>query len=62
MVGLPVAGYGTIGGLRGALADINHVRDAILALSGLAAGSAQRPPGAQTLGQCPAQRTPRLHV
>ena len=50
------------GGLGRALADVDHVRDAVLALAGLAAGAAQRPSGAQTAREVAAQRSARLHV
>ena len=55
-------GHRPVVGLGGPLGDVDHVRDPVLALPGLAAGLAQRPPGAQTAGQLPAQRAARLHV
>jgi hypothetical protein len=46
-VALPVTGHGAVGDFGWAFTDIDHVGDPVLALPGLAAGSAQRPTGAQ---------------
>ena len=46
-IALPVAGHGAVVGLGRALGDVDHVGDAVLALAGLAARLAQRPPGPQ---------------
>ena len=55
-------GDGAIVGLGGPLGDVDHVRDPVLALPGLAAGAPQRPSGAQAPGQVAAQRSAGLHV
>jgi hypothetical protein len=57
-----VAGHRAVGRLRGALGDVDHVGDAVLALAGLAAGLAQRPAGAQALREIAAQRACGLHI
>jgi hypothetical protein len=57
-----VARDGAVISLGGTLADVDHVRDPILALMGLAARATQRPPGPQALGQVTAQRSAGLHV
>ena len=50
-IAFPVARHGAVIGLGGTLGDVDHVRDAVLALTGLAARSSQRPPGPQAPGQ-----------
>ena len=61
-VTLPVPGNRAVGGLGRAFGDVDHVRDAVLALPRLPARMPQCPPGAQTLGQLPPQRTAGLDI
>ena len=61
-IALPVAGDGAVISLGGALCDVDHVRDPVAALAGLAARATQRPPGPQALGQIAAQRAAGLDV
>ena len=49
-------------GLGRAFADVDHVGDPVLALTGLAARDPQRPARTQTTRQLPFQRAARLHV
>jgi hypothetical protein len=57
-----MARHGPIIGLGRSLGDVNHVRDAVLALPGLAAGLADCPAGSQTPGQVPFQGAAGLHI
>ena len=61
-VPLPVPWHCPVLDLSRPLRDIDHVRDAVLALPDLAARTPQRPPGAQTHRQITAQSAARLHV
>ena len=63
-VALPVTGHRWVGGLGGALADHDLVRDPPIGIGSAvhaALGPADRPAGAQTAGQFPAQRAAALH-
>jgi hypothetical protein len=51
-----MARHGSILGLSRSLGDVDHVRDAVLAVPGFAAGLAYRPAGSQTPGQVKAGR------
>jgi hypothetical protein len=58
----PMARHGPILGLGRSLGDVDHVRDAVLALPGFAAGLADCPAGSQTPGQVPFQGAAGLHI
>lgn len=63
-IAFPVPGHRPVGGLRRPLADLDQIQDPRRPSRpglGLPAGLTQRSPGAQTLGQLSAQRTPALH-
>jgi Inositol monophosphatase family len=60
-IALPVAGDSAVISL-GPLGDVDHVRDPVAALGGLAARSAQRSPGPQALGQIATQRPAGLDI